>query len=224
MSKQFRGFTLVEVSLVLVIVSLMLASTVKAAEWVDVSKLRSLVEEFRETPMLVESYRSAFHQLPGDDPRADRAAGIPVAPVTAGNGRIDGGWNSEDFRDESVLLWLHLRAAGIAAGPTEFGSDSTRNEFLPRNPFGGRIGIQGGGDVPVAGLTGPQLFCSAEVPAHSAARLDAQLDDGLPNQGRIRAARDAESPPAAFRPGISPPRPSAARYSEGDHYTVCMGF
>ncbi|MBL8491405.1 MAG: prepilin-type N-terminal cleavage/methylation domain-containing protein, partial [Rhodocyclaceae bacterium] len=62
MSKQLRGFTLVEVSLVLVIVSLMLASTVKAAEWVDVSKLRSLVEEFREMPMLVESYRSAFHQ------------------------------------------------------------------------------------------------------------------------------------------------------------------
>ena len=222
MSKRTRGFTLVEIAVLLVTLSLVLATSVKAAEWVDSSKVRSLAAEFREAPVMLEAYRSIYRQLPGDDPVAGRFPDIATA-VGAGDGVIDGGWNSEDSGDESFLLWQNLRAARLAGGLFEFRGEERRRTYLPRNVFGGRIGIQAGDGGPIAGLSGAQIMCSAGIPARAAERLDRLLDDGMSGAGRMRAARETGIP-QAFRPGVSALRPAVSRYVEGDSLTVCMAF
>jgi len=220
--KSSPGFTLVEVSVLLLAVSLMLATSVKAAEWVDASKVRSLAQEFREGPMIVESYRAAHRALPGDDPAAGRFAGMTTAPG-AGDGVVDGGWNSDAAADESFLLWQHLRAAGLAGGPVEQEGDGRLLARPPRNAFGGRIGIQGGRSGPIADFVAAQLMCSARIPARAAERVDRLLDDGIPDRGRMRAAAESGEP-APFRPGVSAARAAVAHYAEGDLVTLCLAF
>jgi prepilin-type N-terminal cleavage/methylation domain-containing protein len=175
-----RGFTLVEIAIVLVIVGLLLGGILKGQEMVNQAKIKSLVADFSGISAAYSAYMDRYRAVPGDDPNA----GVRWAGALSGdgNGQIRGKYNSQTDTDESRLWWAHLRRAGFLAGA---------GTLQPFNAVTGVIGVQtGDGGAPVGpALNGfvSLIVCFAGLPDKMAVSVDTQLDDGVPATGTVRA-------------------------------------
>ncbi|HMT79420.1 MAG TPA: prepilin-type N-terminal cleavage/methylation domain-containing protein [Azonexus sp.] len=181
MKSQQKGFTLVEIAIVLVIIGLLLGGVLKGQELINSAKVKNLANDFRSIPTFVFAYQDKFRALPGDD----RAAVTHIGAIANGDGsgRIDGNWNDEPVGNacasESCNFWDHVRRANLATGSLVMNA-----EFFPRNSEGGLIGITG--VSPLAGWTGNFYVCSTNIQGRFVRQLDITADDGNTATGNIR--------------------------------------
>ncbi len=187
--KQQKGFTLVEIAIVLVIVGLLIGGVLKGQEMITNAKLKRIESDNAGIAAAMFSYQDRYLQLPGDDSgAADRftvyAAGDPVngGGGLEGSGTVDGDWNVASTGDvtaaqtsETNLFFAHLRAAGLIPGG---GTDDTE----PTKAYGGQSGIQDG-SLAISGHV--TIFGAIEGPI--AKIIEARLDDGAPETGRVQA-------------------------------------
>ncbi|HSS26785.1 MAG TPA: prepilin-type N-terminal cleavage/methylation domain-containing protein [Usitatibacter sp.] len=221
MRSQQSGFTLVEIAIVLVIIGLLLGGILKGQELINSAKVKNLANDFRVIPTYIYAYQDKFRALPGDDKVASThvtGANDPPA-ANAGNGVINGNWNSTTNTDESFLFWQHVRLANLAAGPT----DVTDPTYIPSNAVGGKLGISSasGGQVQITtptAMTGTYQVCSSGILGKFAKQLDIQMDDGQTNTGSMRVTADV--PTGA--PGTAAIATNAV--DDATSYTVCMTF
>ena len=218
MNNRQQGFTLVEIAVVMVIIGLLLGGVLKGQELINSAKVKSVINDFRNTSTHVFGYQDRFRAMPGDDPGvANRLAGAVRASTggTTGNGRIDGAWNSVTPTDETVLLWQHVRLANLATGdgrsPAAEGIVLT--DWLPRNAAGGRIGVTSA--PPIAGWGGTFFICQDNLPGSFARQIDIAMDDGLPASGTVRLLASGASSGTAITP---------AELNDGGLYTVCAAY
>ncbi len=178
-----KGFTLVEIAIVLAIVGLLIGGVLKGQEMITNSKLKRIESDFTGIDAAMLSYQDRYLQLPGDDREASLRFSLytdgvndPAAADIEGNGDgiIDGNWIGA-ANTESSNLWKHLRAAGLIPGG---GDDNTQ----PTNPFGGKIGLRDG-TLEISGHVA--IFGSLEGPI--AKIIESRLDDGSPETGRIQS-------------------------------------
>src|ERR1700712_2229391 len=80
-----RGFTLVEIAIVLVIIGLLLGGVLKGQSLIDSAKVKNIIQQSNSLSAAVNAYQDKFHALPGDD-----AQGTLHAPGATGNGNGDG--------------------------------------------------------------------------------------------------------------------------------------
>lgn len=189
MNYRQRGFTLVEIAIVLVIIGLLLGGVLKGQELINSAKVKNVIGEFRNVSTYALTYQDRFRALPGDDAGApNRLAGAIRASTggTLGNGRIEGAWNSTTATDETVLFWQHVRLANLATGDSRNpgATDVVLADWLPHNALGGRIGVTGA--APVAGWGGSFFVCQDNIPGTFARQIDIAMDDGQPATGTVR--------------------------------------
>jgi prepilin-type N-terminal cleavage/methylation domain-containing protein len=231
MNKQQSGFTLVEIAIVLVIIGLLLGGVLKGQELINSAKVKNFATDFRNIPLFIYGYQDKYKAIPGDDSAVAtthlgaNVGGIPVVLATTGgtvgNGALEGAWNSTVQTDETVLFWQHVRLAGLAAGPTTAPANAAAvPAFLPRNAEGGVIGITGGANTPVTGLTGSYIVCSANILGKFAKQLDLTMDDGGPATGSVRIIANQTVDQAAAAPAIA----TVALTLDDTPYTVCMAL
>jgi prepilin-type N-terminal cleavage/methylation domain-containing protein len=220
--KQQSGFTLVEIAIVLVIIGLLLGGILKGQELINSAKVKNLASDFRTIPTYIYGYQDKFRSLPGDDCTAKTHVGAPAVdlatpcPAPAGNGVIDGNWNTITVTDESALFWQHVRLANLASGPT----DTADPSYFPTNAVGGRIGISSAtaAQLHIAGMTGTYQICSRGILGKFVKQLDIQVDDGKTESGSMRAVLDSTAaPPAA-------PVVLTSAIDDALPYTVCLTF
>ncbi|GAB2181787.1 prepilin-type N-terminal cleavage/methylation domain-containing protein [Denitratisoma sp. agr-D3] len=209
-----KGFTLVEIAIVLVIIGLLLTGVLKGQELINSAKVKNLANDFRAVPVFIYGYQDRFKRLPGDDPAADdsRFSGFKKAGAggqTQGNGIIEGQWNSTDITSENVLFWQHVRGAGFAAGSIDFSNAAKAS--LPANAEGGQLGVQM--SAPIVGMSGNYYLCSSGINGKLAQQLDLTLDDGAPDKGTVRAQETWDSS-----------KGGDAAYGDGKSFTVCMAI
>ncbi len=80
-SRQQRGFTLVELSIVLVVVGLLFAAVVKGQEVVDSAKAQKLINDIKSTEALIQKFVQIKSRMPGDC-NADGLIDFPADQVT----------------------------------------------------------------------------------------------------------------------------------------------
>ena len=178
-----KGFTLVEIAIVLVIVGLLIGGVLKGQEMITNAKLKRVESDNAGIAAAMFSYQDRYLQLPGDDDAADQRFSLytdgindPAAADINGNsnGSIEGAWVAA-ANEETANFWKHLRAAGLIPGG---GDDDTQ----PTNAYGGNIGLRDGSLLIAGHVT---VFGSIEGPI--ATIIEARLDDGSPATGRIQS-------------------------------------
>ncbi len=200
MNKQ-AGFTLIEVSIVLVIIGLLLGGVLKGQELIENAKIKRMNNDFSGIATGAYSYLDRYSAVPGDD--ADAAGRwTTAAPTggTVGDGIISAAWNSTTATDESRMFWIHLRKSNLITG-----GDDVK---VPVHAFGGKIGVADGYHK----LTGP-VICMDNINGKRAEIIDRQLDDGEPDGGVLRSMNGAVSTAAA------PTLPAA--YAADTLYGIC---
>jgi prepilin-type N-terminal cleavage/methylation domain-containing protein len=211
-----KGFTLVEIAIVLVIIGLLLGGILKGQEMITQAKIKNVVSDFSGISAAYYGYQDRYRAIPGDDPNADtRWSGATVHATDKGNGRIQGKYNSTTDGDESRMWWDHLRRAGFVAG----------NGFQqPFNAVTGMIGVETGdglGSTTTAlGGFGGLIVCSAGLPDKIAIAVDTQMDDGLPATGTVRAQLHTAGP----NPDIAAAATGAFAETGTNVYTLCRAL
>ena len=148
-----KGFTLVEIAIVLVIIGLLLGGILKGQEMITQAKIKNAVSDFSGISAAYYGYQDRYRALPGDDPNAGTRWGSG-AVSGGGNGVVAGAYNADctgtlsQQRLESCLWWDDLRRAGFVAGA---------GGRQPFNAFSGIVGVQTGD---AAATIGPRLAAS----------------------------------------------------------------
>lgn len=216
-----RGFTLIEIAIVLVIIGLLLGGVLKGQELINNARVKSFANDFRNIPVYVYAYQDRFRAIPGDDQQANTHVNGVNATTPAGslnNGQINGAWNSATNTDESCLFWSHIRLANLAPGTTVAACGAAG--YYPVNASGGQIGVQSSNGfnlitLPTA-MTGTYIICSANISGQFVLQLDTLLDDGNPATGSMRAIA---APPLTAGTASTTAEVNAA---PGSLYTVCL--
>ena len=206
-----NGFTLAEVAIVMVVISLLLAGIFKVQEMVTQARIKRVVAEINNVSAAIFAYEDRYGALPGDDKEATR---WPGATPGNGNAMIEGSYTSTTVTDESRLLWDHLRRAGFVVG------GGNQN---PINAVAGKLGAQtgdGAGGGVLGTSAGNELFtghivCSANLQDKIAIAVDTQMDDARGMAGSVRGKAGSGNPPLVANE-------SADDYAEGlGLYVVC---
>jgi prepilin-type N-terminal cleavage/methylation domain-containing protein len=208
--KTERGFTLVEIAIVLVIIGLLLGGILKGQEMITQAKIKNIVADFSGVSAAYYGYQDRYRAIPGDDPNAGtRWTG---ATSGGGNGQLQGKYNSQTPSDESRLWWDHLRRAGFVAGM------GTQQPF---NAVTGILGVQtGDAGSPIGPALGgfvSLIVCSANLPDKIAIAVDTQMDDGVPGTGTVRGQRQTAGPD----PDISTSAASVYSETGANVYVLC---
>ncbi|MCK7592850.1 prepilin-type N-terminal cleavage/methylation domain-containing protein [Pseudomarimonas salicorniae] len=209
--RQQSGFTLVEIAIVLVIIGLLLGGILKGQELIENSRVTNATNDINGTRAAVNAYLDRYRRLPGDDgPGAAVAArgGSWTANMAGNNNGVLDATAAQTFTGQGEVdnFFRQLRAAGFISGdPAQVGAAA-----MPRNPWGGLLGVAGNG---VPGING-RAVCVSQVPGKAATALDNRLDDGNPTTGSFRGFTSGAGVNAA-------PTNAAAAYAEDLVFTVC---
>jgi prepilin-type N-terminal cleavage/methylation domain-containing protein len=183
-----KGFTLVEIAIVLVIIGLLLGGILKGQEMIVQAKIKNAMADFSGISAAYHGYQDRYRKIPGDDDGAARWSG---AKTGDGNGIVAGLYNSSTTDQESRTWWDHLRRAGFVAG---------NGQAQPTNAFAGMIGVQTGDGVsqaaPVMNGFSSLIVCSANIPDKVAIAIDTSMDDGVSSTGGVRAELQSTPNPA----------------------------
>ena len=123
---EMRGFSLVELSIVLVILGLLTGGILAGQNLIRASELRSVSAEFDRYIAATHTFRDKYFAIPGDMRNATNfwgtaavcpgAASNPSTTTATCDGDGDGRLQSETTSTEFFRFWQHLANAGLIEG------------------------------------------------------------------------------------------------------------
>jgi prepilin-type N-terminal cleavage/methylation domain-containing protein len=199
-----RAFSLVELSIVLVILGLLVGGILSGQSLIRASELRTIVEQHQGFVSAVNAFREKYNGLPGDLPSASQIWGLstPVCPQLTipetletcdgdGSGFVPTIDSPSDFLsgfsslptgyEETIGFWQHLRNAGLienSAWASKIDRDRTWVLNDLESPVSARRNIFNGEYRNL--LVAPTALKPAEL-----WNIDQKADDGKPGIGRI---------------------------------------
>ncbi len=191
-SKQ-KGFTLIEIAIVLVIIGLLLGGVLKGQELINTARVRALNNSVDGITAAWFSFQDRYRGFPGDYSQA--SVNLPGATTAAaannGNGLVD-------TDEERGLVWEHLQAAGYITGSFD-GATVTEAAYnckvatCPDNGFGSGMNLsyttQSKG-APAADAH--ELITGGGIPIEVLAELDRKVDDGRPITGAMQLGANGD--------------------------------
>ena len=188
MNKQ-RGFTLIEIAIVLVIIGLLLGGVLKGQELITSARVRNLISQQDGVKAAYFGFLDRYRALPGDYSQA--ATNINCTPACQNgnnNGRIET-TTSGGAIDEHIAAWEHLSKAGFINGSYTYAAGTETTASAPTNPYARYLRIAYDSNY---GTTAPtpalrhNLKTGNQVPSDLLAEIDRKIDDGNPLGGTFQ--------------------------------------
>jgi prepilin-type N-terminal cleavage/methylation domain-containing protein len=121
------GFTLLELSIVLVIIGLVVGGVVVGQSLVEQARINRINRDFQQYHAAFQAFRLKYRAFPGDFKDAydywstqmscsDDVADLSPPPPASGHGCNGDGNDIVDLAPEAFKAWQHLSLAGIIAG------------------------------------------------------------------------------------------------------------
>lgn len=195
-----NGFSLVELSIVLVILGLLTGGILAGQSLIRASELRSVSTEMSRYSTAIYSFRDKYFQLPGDFSKAydfwGAAGGCTNVDVNADLAGCNGNGNGlvittgSSNIGESARSWQHLALAGLVEGSYS-GVQSTAPEY-PYSKMGQGFWYPKSWSVSAHGWTGAPTgqtlmlaLLNSGIKPEEAWNIDTKLDDGRASSGRM---------------------------------------
>lgn len=165
-----KGFTLVEIAIVMVIIGLLIGGVLKGQEMIQNAKVKRVVKSADELRAGVMTFYDKYGQLPGDE---NSAIFPPGTDSTTGNN------NGQIAGAEVFAVFSDLALSNIISGTFNGTSD------LPSHPFGGTYRL-----IWIDPGPGAARHCIVftNLPAEVCLEIDSKYDDGVNNTGSIAAS------------------------------------
>ena len=217
MTHHESGFTLIELSIVLVIIGLIVGGILVGQDLIKAAQVRSTVAQIEKYNSAVNTFTTKYTGIPGDlNATVATGFGLNSGAGTAGlgdgNGLIEsaltGVNSSTSWGQEAGLFWVHLSqanlidgvfnqtAASIAGAAPAVYTIASIAQILPLAKIGR------GNYISVGSTSGINYYYMAGVTATTAAgaltqsdqltpieayNMDVKMDDGAPNTGVVQA-------------------------------------
>ena len=211
--RSLRAFSLVELSIVLVILGLLVGGALSGRSLIRAAEMRSIQTDFSKYLAAVHQFRDKYFALPGDMPNATAFWGAahptpatcrdtPSTTTATCNGNGNGEVKATGTSWESSRFWQHLANAALIEGTydgvdDEFGKSRYMNGGWQVNYWG----QYSGGTFDFTGFWGHDFELydgdasyTTLTPAE-AWNIDQKVDDGVPNTGKVWSLKgDAAMP------------------------------
>ena len=205
-----KGFTLVEIAIVLVIIGLLLGGILKGQELINSARVRNLADQSSGVQAAYFGFIDRYRQVPGDMlattactvvGSAVDSANCPAGTIGGGVGGAANGQNGRvDMWGEAGAVWTHLSVAGFLSG-TFTGATANAAAYeggtlaippaVPSNAYQNPIFLGMTDDYDEATGAANAIvrlaYSFGASPASILRELDVKLDDSLPGSGIVRA-------------------------------------
>ena len=204
MTRESKGFTLIEIAIVLVIIGLLLGGVLKGQELITGARVRNLISQQDGVKASFFGFQDRYRALPGDYTSADSNINCSPACINGnGNGRIESPTITPAGIYEDLQAWSHLTGAGFLNGSYSAGSGVTAptDATSPKNPYSVYMQIVYDGVYGIGTTGTPQpakhnVKTGGQIPVEIIAEVDRKIDDGKPASGAFQFS--AYVPTASF--------------------------
>jgi len=204
------GFSLVELSIVLIIIGLLVAGVSSGSKLIKQTKLRALIGEIEDIRIAIKTFQSTYEYVPGDLPDAYDYWGsdcgtnalFPTGCNGNGNGYVE---STSVSSSESFRFWQHLQLAGLIKGTYTGVKNSSpyhvaNNSYVSKYPnvlfyvfqfssWNSWSGMNPNHTIhvnnPAASTWGWTSTDDSPFTVHEAYMIDRKMDDGMPRSGNV---------------------------------------
>ena len=212
-----RGFTLIEMSIVLVIIGLIVGGILKGQELINSAREKNIITQLDQARAAVNTFEDKYQALPGDfgdannriAPNSENGNDNGEIGAAVANAAADVDTAMND--GENQTFWNHLLLAdligggvpdidGTIAAVSSFGDGPLPEIAIPSAGLTmglvthtGQTGTGNEGDDRTTHYMRPIIFTAADTPGpiftpQEAAQMDIKTDDGIAYQGTTRTA------------------------------------
>jgi prepilin-type N-terminal cleavage/methylation domain-containing protein len=208
-----KGFTIVELSISLVIIGMLVGGTVSSIDLIKNAKLKLIIKDAQEYQIAYSRFKEKFKYPPGDFPGGGRYWGTDCAGTVGGTDLCsgEGDFKIEDGANdaligtsETFLAWKHLEKAQLitatytglkGTGTNCSGLDKCAviGRNIPKSKWKEDVGV-----LMLSGTSDTGLFFGKQISndhntassmsPKDAQSLDVKIDDGDPIAGYFRAS------------------------------------